>query len=105
MMVPQRWRLSITIKEVVFMRAKNPIHPGEMLLEEFLKPMGKSQRAFAIKLGWTPAKLNELITGKRGITAESALDLSAALKTSPELWMNLQNAWDLKKAENKRRSA
>jgi addiction module HigA family antidote len=105
MMVPQRWRLSITIKEVVFMRPKNPSHPGEMLLEEFLKPMGTSQRAFAIKLGWTPAKLNELITGKRGITTESALDLSAALKTSPELWMNLQNAWDLKKAENKRKSA
>ena len=87
------------------MRSKNPIHPGEMLLEEFLKPMGKSQRAFAIKLGWTPAKLNEIITVKRGITADSALDLSAALRTSPEVWMNLQTAWDLNKAEHKRKSA
>ncbi len=97
--------MSIIIEEEFIMRPKNPIHPGEMLLEEFLKPMGTSQRAFAIKLGWTPAKLNELITGKRGVTADSALDLSAALKTSPELWMNLQTSWDLNKAEHKRKSA
>jgi addiction module HigA family antidote len=86
------------------MRPKNPIHPGEMLLEEFLKPAGISQRSFALQLGWTPAKLNELIAGKRGITADSALDLSDALKTSAELWMNLQSTWDLNKAEQKRKT-
>ncbi|MCM2321944.1 MAG: HigA family addiction module antitoxin [Oligoflexia bacterium] len=87
------------------MRPKNPIHPGEMLFEEFLSPIGLSQRAFASKLGWTPAKLNELIAGKRGITAESALDLSEALGTSPELWMNLQAMWDLHRAEQKRKAS
>lgn len=87
------------------MRPKNPIHPGEMLLEEFLLPMELSQRAFAAKLGWTPAKLNELIVGKRGITADSALDLAEELGTSPELWMNLQSMWDLNKAEQKRKAS
>ena len=77
------------------MRPKNPIHPGEMLLEEFLVPKGMSQRAFASELGWTPVKLNELVTGKRGVTADSALDLAEALGTSAELWMNLQVSWDL----------
>lgn len=87
------------------MRPKNPIHPGEMLREEFLVPQGLSQRAFAAQLGWTPAKLNELVTGKRGITADSALDLAEALGTSAELWMNLQMTWDLRKAEQKRKAS
>lgn len=86
------------------MRPANPIHPGEMLLEEFLIPKKKSQTAFASELGWTAAKLNELIKGKRGITADSALDLSDALGTSPEIWMNLQAMWDLRQAERKRRA-
>jgi len=77
---------------------KNPFHPGEILLEEFLKPMNTTQAALAEKLGWTKAKLNELIKGKRGITAETALDLAKALKTSPNLWMNLQSTWDLNRA-------
>lgn len=87
------------------MRPTNPIHPGEMLLEEFLKPQGISQRAFASKLGWTTAKLNELIKGKRGITADSALDLGKTLKTSPEVWMNLQMYYDLAQAEERRERA
>lgn len=87
------------------MRPKNPIHPGEMLLEEFLIPSKISQRAFAVKVGWTPARLNELIMGKRGITAEGALDLSEALGTSPEIWMNLQSIWDLSKAEQRRKAS
>jgi addiction module HigA family antidote len=86
------------------MRPANPIHPGEMLLEEFLIPMKKSQITFASKLEWTPAKLNELIKGKRGITAETALDLADALGTSPEVWMNLQVMWDLHQAEKKRKA-
>ena len=71
------------------MKPQNPIHPGGILLEEFLVPMNVSQRQFARKLGWTTAKLNELMNGKRGITAGSALDLAEALDTSRELWMNL----------------
>jgi addiction module HigA family antidote len=80
----------------------NPFHPGEMLLEEFLQPSGISQSDFAETLGWTKAKLNELIKGKRGITADTALDLSEALKTSPKLWMNLQATYDLDKAKKSR---
>lgn len=86
------------------MRPPNPIHPGEMLLEEFLVPMKLSQRTFAKQIGWTTAKLNELIKGRRGVTADSALDLSDTLRTSPEVWMNLQMLFDLKKAQERRRA-
>ncbi len=81
---------------------KNPFHPGEVLLEEFLIPGKLTQMAFAKKLGWTQAKLNELIKGKRGITADSALDLAEALGTSPKVWMNLQATFDLAQAQKKR---
>lgn len=84
---------------------KNPFHPGEILLEEFLEPAGLTQAAFAEKLGWTKTRLNELIKGKRGITAESALDLADALGTSAKLWMNLQATFDLDKAEKARQAA
>jgi len=87
------------------MRPADPIHPGEMLIEEFLNPKGLSQREFAMQLGWTPAKLNELINGKRGVTADSALDLGRALKTSPEIWLKLQMYYDLAKAEDRRKRA
>ena len=83
----------------------NPFHPGEMLLEEFLEPEGTSQAEFSKKLGWTPAKLNELIKGKRGVTADTALDLAEALGTSAKLWMNLQATFDLHQAKKRRRAA
>lgn len=87
------------------MRPRNPIHPGEMLLEEFLHPAHLSQRRFAAMLGWTTARLNELVKAKRGVTADSALDLAKALGTSPELWMNLQMTWDLRRAEARRKAS
>jgi addiction module HigA family antidote len=74
---------------------KNPFHPGEILLEEFLEPAGITQTEFARKLGRTRARLNELIKGKRGVTADAALDLAEALGTSAKLWMNLQATYDL----------
>ena len=83
---------------------KNPFHPGEILLEEFLQPMEMTQTAFAEQVGWTRARLNELIRGKRGVTADAALDLAKALGTSAKLWMNLQATYDLDQAR-KRRSA
>jgi addiction module HigA family antidote len=67
--------------------------------------MGETQAAFAEKLGWTKAKLNELIKGKRGITADTAIDLAEALGTSPKLWMNLQVTWDLDQAMKSGKSA
>ena len=87
------------------MRPGNPIHPGEMLLKEFLEPLNMSQRVFADKLGWTTAKLNELIRGKRGVTASSALDLAKTLKTTPELWLQLQMYCDLHEAELEKKKA
>ena len=84
---------------------KNPFHPGEILLEEFLGPAGVTQTEFAGKLGWTRARLNELIKGKRGITADTALDLAEALGTSAKLWMNLQATYDLDQAMGRRKAA
>jgi addiction module HigA family antidote len=84
---------------------KNPFHPGEILLEEFLEPKGVTQAAFAEKIGWTKSRLNELIKGKRGITAAAALDLAEVLGTTAKLWMNLQATYDLDKAASTRRVA
>ena len=84
---------------------KNPFHPGEILLEEFLVPAGITQSAFAEKIGWTRARLNELIKGKRGISAEAALDLARVLGTSAKMWMNLQATYDLDKAGKNRQVA
>lgn len=84
---------------------KNPFHPGEVLLEEFLVPGKMTQAALAKKLGWTRARLNELINGKRDITADSALDLARVLGTSAKLWMNLQATFDLDKAMRRRKIA
>ena len=83
----------------------NPFHPGEILLEEFIEPNGWTQAFVAQELAWTKAKLNELIKGKRGITADSALDLADFLGTSAKLWMNLQATYDLEQAKKKREAA
>jgi antitoxin HigA-1 len=76
-----------------------------MLLEEFLIPGPITQSAFAARLGWTTAKLNECIKGERGVTAAAALDLAKALGTSVKLWMNLQAAFDLDKELQHRKAA
>jgi len=70
-------------------------HPGEILLEDFLKPLGITQVAFADHLGIPVQRVNEIINGKRGITPETAWLFSQALKTSPEFWTNLQSLYDL----------
>jgi addiction module HigA family antidote len=81
------------------------IPPGEILLEEYLKPMGIGQVAAARRLGISLNRLNEIVLGKRGITADTALRLSRLLKTSPQLWMRLQADWDLHQAMRRRRKA
>ena len=83
----------------------NPFHPGEILFEVFLEPAEISQTEFARRIGWTRARLNELIKGKRRVTAEAALDLAELLGTSAKLWMNLQTTYDLDQAMNRRRAA
>lgn len=74
------------------------IHPGEMLREEYLKPLGVGQVEAARQLGVSLNWLNEIVLGKRGITADTALRLARFLKTSPQLWMRLQADWDLHQA-------
>ena len=72
-----------------------PTHPGEMLLEEFLKPLGISQSAFAIRLGVSFPRLNEIIRGRRGVSTDTALRLARVLGTSADFWLGLQQDWDL----------
>lgn len=75
-----------------------PTHPGTILKEEFLEPMGMSQVELARRMGVPVQRVNTLINGKRDMTAETAILLARVLKTSAELWMNLQVALDLYKA-------
>ncbi len=73
----------------------NPIHPGEVLLEEFLKPMGLSQNRLALDIGVHPRRINEIVLGKRSITADTALRLARFFGNSPQFWLGLQNDYDL----------
>lgn len=72
-----------------------PTAPGEMLLEEFLKPLGISQSAFAIRLGVSFPRLNEIIRGKRAVTPDTALRLAQVTGMSADFWLGLQSDWDL----------
>lgn len=72
-----------------------PIHPGEILLEEFLVPLGLTQYKLAKDIGVHPRRVNEIVHGKRAITANTALRLSRYFGTSAQFWMNLQAAYDL----------
>ena len=74
------------------------IHPGEVLLEEFLIPLGISQNRLARTMGVPPRRINEIVHGKRAITADTALRLARALGTSEQFWMGLQADYDLEKA-------
>ena len=75
-----------------------PTHPGEMLVEEFLNPLGVTQVEFAKHLGIPIQRVNEIVNGKRGVTPETALLFSSALRTTPEFWINLQSSYDLARA-------
>ena len=75
-----------------------PIHPGEVLLEEFLEPMGISQYRLAKDINVPPRRINEIVLGKRGITADTALRLARLFKMSPQFWVRLQADWDLHQA-------
>lgn len=75
-----------------------PTHPGEVLLEEFLVPLGQTQVALADHLGVSVQRINELVRGKRGVTPETAWLLAHAFNTTPEFWLNLQVTYDLAKS-------
>ncbi len=74
------------------------IHPGEVLLEEFLKPFGISQNQLARAVGVTPRRVNEIILGRRAITADTAIRLAYYFGTSEEFWMGLQDDYELEEA-------
>lgn len=74
---------------------RKPTHPGEILIKEFLEPLGMTQIELANRMKVPVQRVNTLISGKRGVSAETALLLARQLKTTPEFWMNLQNAYDL----------
>jgi addiction module HigA family antidote len=76
------------------------VHPGEILQKEFLEPMGLSQNRLAIALGVPPRRINEIVMGKRGITADTALRLARYFKMSPHFWLGLQMDYELDMAED-----
>jgi len=84
------------------MRTKKlpPIHPGKILFEEFLKPMGISQYRLAKDTSVPPRRINEIVLQKRAITADTALRLGVFFNMSPHFWMNLQSRYELEKAED-----
>ena len=86
-------------------RRRPPTHAGEMLLEEFLRPRGFTQAEAARRMGIPVNRLNELVKGKRGVTAATALKLSRLLDTTPEFWMSLQSGWALWHAREQERQA
>jgi len=79
----------------------NPIHPGEILFEEFLKPLGISQYKLAKDISVPPRRINEIIQGKRSITADTALRLSRYFGLSERFWLNLQSRYDLEVEKDK----
>lgn len=72
-----------------------PIHPGEILLEEYLVPLDVTQHRLAVAIGVPPRRINEIVHGKRGISADTALRLARYFATSERFWMNLQGRYDL----------
>ena len=72
-----------------------PIHPGEVLMEEYLEPLGVTQHRLAIAIGVPPRRINEIVHGKRRITADTALRMARYFGTSERFWMNLQGRYDL----------
>ncbi len=78
-----------------------PIHPGEVLKHDFMEPFALSSNALAKAIGVTPARINEIVRGRRGITAETALRLARYFRTDAQSWMNLQDRYELAVAETR----
>ena len=78
-----------------------PVHPGEVLLEQFLKPLAMSQNKLALEISVPPRRINEIVKGKRRVTADTAMRLARFFKMTPEYWMGLQADYDLDVARGK----
>src|SRR6266403_3733607 len=98
------WKLWTTI-EIMKTNKLPPIHPGEILREEFMKPRGLSQNALARALNVPPRRINEIVLEKRGITADTALRLARYFGTSAEMWTGLQADYDLRLVRYKKARA
>ncbi len=96
--MPSKSRSSITTKRMEDGSLMAPLHPGEMLREEFMKPLGLSANALAIALRVPVTRITEIIRERRGITADTALRLARYFNVSPEFWMRLQMDFDLESA-------
>jgi addiction module HigA family antidote len=79
----------------------NPVHPGEVLAEDFMKPAGLTQYRLAADLGVTPIRISQIIRGQRGITADTALRLARYFGTSPDVWLGLQARFDLETEQDR----
>src|SRR5450759_2389987 len=92
---PPTSRSSTTTEEVPPMTTITPIHPGEILMEEFLEPLQVSQNRLAVAIGVPPRRINEIVHGKRRVTADTALRLARYFGTTDRFWLNLQTRFDL----------
>lgn len=92
MEVPKMSNLSITTEDAAIL----PVHPGEILMEDFILGFGITQNKLAVAIGVPPRRINEIVHGKRGITADTAIRLARYFGTSEELWMNLQSNYELR---------
>jgi addiction module HigA family antidote len=94
------WLLNMTLKrpESGWNMQRVTTHPGEMLNEEFLKPLGISQNALAMKIRVPATRIGDIVHGRRAITSDTALRLARFFGNSPQFWMNLQQMYDLSKA-------
>jgi len=88
-----------TIEKDVIHNGMRPIHPGEILLEEYLEPLGISVGKLAKAIHVTPARIYEIISERRGVTANTAIRLGRAFGTTPQFWLNLQMSYDIRKQE------
>ena len=101
--MPTRSKSQITTNEIVgrrLPRNRPPTHPGEMLFEEYVKPLDLTQAELARRLGVSYPRLNEIIKGRRSVTPDTALRLSRVLGMSADFWLGLQQDWDLWHAMN-----
>ncbi|EHY88897.1 addiction module antidote protein, HigA family [Saccharomonospora azurea NA-128] len=82
------------------MKGVPPMHPGEVLAEEYLEPLGVTQHRLAVAIGVPPRRINEIVQGKRGISADTALRLARYFGTSERFWLNLQSRYDLEREKD-----
>ena len=91
------WRLSITIEDNAMNSILSPVHPGEILREEYLEPLGMSAGALARKLNVPRTRVERLVAEETPVTVDTALRLARFFQTTPEFWMNMQTGYDLKR--------